>query len=159
MVDVSHKPPTLRRAVASARILLGPHAFPLVASNQLSKGDVLTVAQIAGINGAKATSALIPLCHNVPISNVGVTLSLDHDRCAVAVRAEASTVAGTGVEMEALTAAAVAALTVYDMCKGVSKGIEIEWKLQFILAAAAGHGMRPQQKTASMSGRMWRYCS
>ncbi|GJP52285.1 hypothetical protein CLOM_g11413 [Closterium sp. NIES-68] len=142
MVDVSHKPPTHRRALASALVLLGPLAFPLVASNQIAKGDVLTVAQIAGINGAKATSSLIPLCHNVPISKVGVTLTLDHEKQAVEVRAEACTVAGTGVEMEALSAAAVAALTVYDMCKGVSKGIEIRW-------------VRLEEKSGGKSGE-WR---
>lgn len=93
--------------------------------NQLRKGDVLTTAQLAGILGAKMTSTLIPLCHNVFISKADVALRLDHDRNAVRVEAQVSAVGQTGVEMEALTAASVACLTVYDMCKAVNKGIVI----------------------------------
>mmetsp|Transcript_4584 Transcript_4584/g.15081 ORF Transcript_4584/g.15081 Transcript_4584/m.15081 type:complete len:264 (+) Transcript_4584:1401-2192(+) len=131
MVDVAPKADTLRSATASGRVLLGAEAFRLVAHNQVKKGDVLTVAQIAGINGAKMTSSLIPLCHNILIRGVDVKLQLDPDRNAVNILATATTVGPTGVEMEALTACSVAGLTVYDMCKAVSKDIEItDIKLQ-----------------------------
>lgn len=126
MVDVSAKAATRRVAVATGRILLGADAFPLVAANQIAKGDVLTVAQIAGINGAKMTAALIPLCHSILLNRVDVAFRLDEEAHAVNVRAEATAVGPTGVEMEALTAVAVAALTVYDMCKAVNKRIEIQ---------------------------------
>jgi cyclic pyranopterin phosphate synthase len=125
MVDVSQKAETSRVAVASARILLGRTAFDLVAKNQIAKGDVLTVAQIAGINAAKQTANLIPLCHNLLLSRVKVELRLDTEGQSVKIRAEVKTKGPTGVEMEALTAASVASLTVYDMCKAVSKSIII----------------------------------
>jgi molybdenum cofactor biosynthesis protein MoaC len=125
MVDVGGKRATARSATAAARVLLGPRAFQLVADNRVAKGDVLTVAQLAGVMGAKHTSALIPLCHPLALSHVEVRLALDPAACAVDVTATAATVGPTGVEMEAMTAAAVAALTVYDMCKAASKGIEV----------------------------------
>ncbi|GBF93886.1 hypothetical protein Rsub_06885 [Raphidocelis subcapitata] len=121
MVDVSAKAATAREARASCRVLVGRQAFDLVQSNSLKKGDVLTVAQLAGITGAKLTSQLIPLCHTLLLSKVDVSLSLDAPAHAVVVRSRAVTVGQTGVEMEALTAAAVAALTVYDMVKAVTK--------------------------------------
>lgn len=112
---------TARTAEASALVLLGRAAFEQVRSNSLKKGDVLTTAQLAGIMGCKLTSTLIPLCHNILISKADVKLELDEMRHAVRIRSEVRTVGPTGVEMEALTAASVAALTVYDMCKAVSK--------------------------------------
>lgn len=133
MVDVSSKPPTAREARASCRVLLGREAFDLVAANALAKGDVLATAQLAGVMGAKMTSALIPLCHPLLLSKADVSLSLDAPAAAVVVRSLARTSGQTGVEMEALTAAAVAALTVYDMAKAVAKGavisdLRLDWK-------------------------------
>ncbi|XP_015675119.2 molybdenum cofactor biosynthesis protein 1 [Protobothrops mucrosquamatus] len=126
MVDVGGKPDSERIAVAHAVVHLGAKVFNLVQQNQIKKGDVLTVAQIAGIQGAKLTSQLIPLCHNVPLSLVEVTLSLDAEKHTVAIQALCRTHGKTGVEMEALMAASLAALTVYDMCKAVSHDIVIE---------------------------------
>lgn len=123
MVDVGGKPDTERVAVASAVVLLGSTAFKLVQENQLKKGDALAVAQLAGVQAAKLTSQLIPLCHHVALSHVQVWLELDATRHAVGIRASCRARGPTGVEMEALTAAAVAALTVYDMCKAVSRDI------------------------------------
>lgn len=126
MVDVSHKSSTSRSATATAKVILGKEAFRLVHDNHVSKkGDVLTVSQLAGIMGAKQTSQLIPLCHPILLSDVSVSLTLDADALSVGIWAQATTVGQTGVEMEALTAASVAALTVYDMCKAASKMIEI----------------------------------
>ncbi len=125
MVDVGDKMATVRTAVAAGRVLLGETAFALVAQNKIRKGDVLTLAQIAGIMGAKQTSKLIPLCHDVLLRGVDVDLSLNEDEHAVEIRAYTKSVGPTGVEMEALTAVSVAALTIYDMCKSVSKEIKI----------------------------------
>eukprot|EP00873_Tetraselmis_striata_P043636 jgi/Tetstr1/463900/TSEL_008711.t2 len=111
--------------LTGGQVLLGPAAYALVEANQLKKGDVLSVSQLAGIMGAKATAQLIPLCHNIFISSVDVSLSLDATAHAVRIVSTAKTVGSTGVEMEALTATSVAALTVYDMCKAVSKDIVI----------------------------------
>ncbi|XP_027457169.2 molybdenum cofactor biosynthesis protein 1 isoform X1 [Zalophus californianus] len=123
MVDVGGKPDTERVAVASAMVLLGPVAFKLIQENQLKKGDALVVAQLAGVQAAKLTSQLIPLCHHVALSHVQVGLELDGTCHAVGIRVSCRARGPTGVEMEALTAAAVAALTVYDMCKAVSRDI------------------------------------
>ncbi|NXD08769.1 MOCS1 protein, partial [Nothocercus nigrocapillus] len=126
MVDVGGKPDSRRTAVAGAVVLLGEKAFGMVRQNQVKKGDVLAVAQIAGIQGAKLTSQLIPLCHNIPLNHVEVSLRLDEARHAVEIRSSCQTWGRTGVEMEALTAASLAALTVYDMCKAVTHDIVIE---------------------------------
>ncbi|XP_012319786.2 molybdenum cofactor biosynthesis protein 1 isoform X4 [Aotus nancymaae] len=126
MVDVGRKPDTERVAVASAVVLLGPVAFKLVQQNQLKKGDALVVAQLAGVQAAKLTSQLIPLCHHVALSHIQVQLELDSTRHAVEIRASCRARGPTGVEMEALTSAAVAALTLYDMCKAVSRDIVLE---------------------------------
>ncbi|XP_075352329.1 molybdenum cofactor biosynthesis protein 1 isoform X2 [Mycteria americana] len=126
MVDVGGKPDSRRSAVAGAVVRLGEKAFGMVRQNQVKKGDVLAVAQIAGIQGAKLTSQLIPLCHNIPLNHVEVSLSLDEARYAVVIRSSCQTWGRTGVEMEALTAASLAALTVYDMCKAVTHDIVIE---------------------------------
>lgn len=131
MVDVSGKHRSQRAATASAIVLLGKQAFDLVTLNRSLKGDVLTVAQIAGINAAKNTHNLIPLCHQLLLRNVDVRLTLDPRTCAVVIFASALTEGQTGVEMEALTAASVASLTVYDMCKAVSRELKIsEVKLE-----------------------------
>lgn len=125
MVDISAKPDTVRTAVASGTVLLGEDAFQRVKENDIRKGDVLTVAQIAGIMGSKQTSKLIPLCHDVTIDGVDIDLALNEDLHAVEIRAYTKTIGSTGVEMEALTAVSITALTVYDMCKSVSKDIRI----------------------------------
>lgn len=125
MVDVGGKNPTQRKATASATVVLGPVAFKLLRDNQLAKGDALAVAQLAGIMASKQTSALIPLCHPLSLDGTSVTFGLDEVQNAAVITATCQTTAKTGVEMEALTAACVAALTVYDMCKAVSHDIII----------------------------------
>lgn len=125
MVDVGGKAPTCRTATACATVILGPVAFPLLQDNQLAKGDALTVAQLAGIMASKQTSALIPLCHPLPLDHTSVTFHLDELHSAAVITATCRTTGRTGVEMEALTAVSVAALTVYDMCKAVTHDIII----------------------------------
>lgn len=125
MVDVSHKAPTVRRAVARATVHLG-EAFAAVRDNAVAKGDVLAVARLAGIAGAKETSRLIPLCHPLPLSSVNVETELVARARTLVITCEARTTAQTGVEMEAMTGASVAALAAYDMVKGVSKAVTIE---------------------------------
>ena len=125
MVDVSAKPITARRAVAEAEVVCSQETLSLVIDGRGPKGDVLTVAEIAGVMGGKRTAELIPLCHPLALTDLVVTITPDRAASALRVRAEAATVGPTGVEMEALVAASVAALTVYDMVKGVEKGVEI----------------------------------
>ncbi|PKU71160.1 uncharacterized protein LOC110095156 [Dendrobium catenatum] len=125
MVDISSKEDTKRSAIASCRVLLGKLAFNLVEANQIVKGDVLNVAKIAGIQGAKQTSNLIPLCHNINLTRVDLNFVLNKEDFSVEIVGEAATTSKTGVEMEAMTAVAVAGLTVYDMCKAVTKEIQI----------------------------------
>lgn len=125
MVDVSEKTNSARTAVATGSVIVGADALKQISENALRKGDVLTLAQVAGILGAKQTSKLIPLCHDVMLNGVDVELSLNDDTESVDIRAYTKSIGPTGVEMEALTAVSVAALTVYDMCKSVSKDIEI----------------------------------
>ena len=125
MVDVGEKPDTLRTAAAAGRILINRDTFQLIRSGGVKKGDVLTVAQLAGIMGAKHTADLIPMCHPVFTEGVQVSLALDEDRCSVEIRATARCHGKTGVEMEALTAVSVAALTVYDMCKAIQRAMVI----------------------------------
>src|SRR4051794_28640327 len=126
MVDVSSKPETSRRAVAEATIRMSPATAQLVADGDAGKGDVASTARLAGIQGAKRTAELVPLTHPIALDNVEVNLDVDGGAGVVTVTAIASTVARTGVEMEAMTACAVAALTVYDMVKGVERGVAIE---------------------------------
>src|SRR5437764_7363760 len=126
MVDVSDKPVTARRATAEAFVALSPETLSLVIDGGGPKGDVLTVAELAGVMGAKRTSELIPLCHPLPLTDLVVQVTPDRAAGLLRIRAEAATTAQTGVEMEALTAASIAALTVYDMVKGVEKGVEIQ---------------------------------
>ena len=125
MVDVGAKPATERRAVARAVVRVGAQTARAVAAGEAPKGDVLGVARIAGIQAAKRTSELIPLCHPLALSFVGVEGDLDQDSGLITLTAEARTTGPTGVEMEALTAASVAALTVYDMVKGIERGAAI----------------------------------
>lgn len=126
MVDVGEKPESLRVAVAGAFVEMLPETLGLVESAAAAKGDVIAVARIAGISAAKKTGELIPLCHPLALTKVTVDLEPVHgDRVGLAITAQAETVGRTGVEMEALTAASVAALTVYDMCKAVDRGMEI----------------------------------
>ncbi len=126
MVDVSGKQVTARRAVARALVRVTPQTARLVAAGDAPKGDVIAVARIAGIQAAKRTHELIPLCHQLPLAFTGVEAAIDTATGVIELTAEARTTARTGVEMEALTAAAVAALTVYDMVKGVERGAVIE---------------------------------
>jgi len=126
MVDVGDKPTTERRAAASCRVRVGSKVFPLLISGRLPKGDVWAAARLAGIMAAKNTHQLIPLCHSLPLTGVNIEFTPDPEHEAVVIEARVHTHARTGVEMEALTAAAVAALTIYDMCKAVDRGLVIE---------------------------------
>jgi len=125
MVDVSDKSETTRVAVARGRVVMAPETMALIQSRGLKKGDVLAVAQLAGIMGAKRTPDLIPLCHPLALTSVKVDLALDPDNNAVTIEAACKLKGQTGVEMEALTAVSVAALTVYDMVKAVDKSMRI----------------------------------
>jgi len=139
MVDVSDKPETRREAVAEGRVLCNAETLGLIRQGGVKKGDVLSVARLAGIMGAKQTAALIPLCHPLPLSAVSLDLSLDEAASAVRISATCRTDGKTGVEMEALTAVSVAALTVYDMIKAVQKDAVID-------------GIRLLEKTGGKSG-------
>jgi cyclic pyranopterin phosphate synthase len=123
MVDVSAKPLSARTAVAAGTISLRKETTDLVRKNEISKGDVIATAKIAGIQAAKQTAHLIPLCHTLPLSEVKIDIDISDD--GARVRCTARTVAQTGVEMEALTGVAVALLTIYDMCKAVDKEMEL----------------------------------
>ncbi len=125
MVDVGEKSVTCRRAVAVATVLVNKDTFALIQSGGMKKGDVLTVAQIAGIMGAKRTPDLIPMCHPLVLDGIDLRLTLDEKQHSVHIQASVSCTGRTGVEMEALTAATTAALTVYDMCKAVQKDMVI----------------------------------
>ncbi len=125
MVDVSNKDVTDRTATAKGSVFMQPETIALIVSEGVKKGDVLSVAQLAGIMGAKKTSDLIPLCHPLSLSSVKVDLTCDKVRHAVEITATCKLAGKTGVEMEALTAVSVAALTVYDMCKAVDRGMRL----------------------------------
>ncbi|CUH88719.1 Molybdenum cofactor biosynthesis protein C [Phaeobacter sp. CECT 5382] len=125
MVDVSDKEFTSRVAVAEGHITMAPQTYEIISQGKAKKGDVLSVARLAGIMGAKQTATLIPLCHPLPITKVAVELALDPDLPGVRIEATVKTTGQTGVEMEALTAASTAALTVYDMAKAVDKAMQI----------------------------------
>lgn len=126
MVDVGGKPVTDREAVARGSVLMQRDTLKLIQEGLVKKGDALTIAQLAGIMGAKRTAELIPLCHPLPLNKVAVDLELDEAQSRVNITATASTSGKTGVEMEALTAVTIAALTVYDMCKAVDRGMRID---------------------------------
>ena len=126
MVDVGDKPVTERLAVATAVVHMLPATLAKLAAGELPKGNVLTTAHIAGVMAAKRCDELIPLCHSLPLSGIELTFALDETASCVRIRASAHVKASTGVEMEALTAASVAALTIYDMCKAIDKQMRID---------------------------------
>lgn len=124
MVNVGDKPTTKRTATAKGKISMAKDTVQRIRTGSMKKGDVLSVAQVAGITGAKKTWDLIPMCHNIPISGCEMSFEIEED--GITITATASTIGQTGIEMEALTAVSIAALTVYDMCKAVDKGMKIE---------------------------------
>jgi cyclic pyranopterin phosphate synthase len=126
MVDVGAKPATARRARAEALVRMSPSTAAAVRDGDAPKGDVVGTARLAGIQAAKRTDELIPLAHSLPLAHVNVAVEVDAEAGLARIESSASTVAGTGVEMEALTACAVAALTLYDMVKGIERGVSIE---------------------------------
>lgn len=125
MVDVGIKDISRRTAIAAGRVLVNRDTFELIKTGGMKKGDVLTVAQVAGVMGAKRTPDLIPMCHPILIDGINLSLSLNEERCSVEIEATVSCDGRTGVEMEALSAVSTAALTVYDMCKAVQKDMVI----------------------------------
>jgi cyclic pyranopterin phosphate synthase len=144
MVDVGEKPATQRMARASALVRMRPETLQLIQSRELSKGDVLEVARLAGIMAAKRTGELIPLCHPLPLESVNIAFTVV-DEQSVRIEATARITAKTGVEMEALVAASVAALTVYDMCKAVDRAMTIESvRLEEKLGGKSGHFQRTE---------------
>jgi len=126
MVDVSEKSDTEREAIARGRVVMAPETFSLVKEGRAAKGDVLAVAQVAGIMAAKQTPQLIPMCHPLNLTNVAIHFDLNEAEHTVEISSRVKTTGKTGVEMEALTAVAVCALTIYDMCKAVDRGMRIE---------------------------------
>jgi cyclic pyranopterin monophosphate synthase len=126
MVDISDKAPSERAAIAEGRVVMAPATLALIRSGEAKKGDVLGTARIAGIMAAKRTHELIPLCHPLALTSVSLDLTLDETLPGVLVRVEAKTTGATGVEMEALTAVAIACLTIYDMAKAADRGMRIE---------------------------------
>ena len=126
MVDVGNKAETRRQAVAAGRVLVNRMTFELIRTGGVKKGDVLTVAQVAGIMGAKRTSDVIPMCHPITLSGIDLELSLNEEMLSVDIVATVSCTGATGVEMEAMTAVSIAALTVYDMCKAVQRDMVID---------------------------------
>ncbi len=141
MVDVGRKPVTDRLAQAAGHVLMQPQTLALIRDGLMKKGDVLTIAQLAGIMAAKRTSDLIPLCHPLPLNKVDVELELNEAHSCVNITATAATSGKTGVEMEALTAVSVAALTIYDMCKAVDRAVQID-------------GIRLLRKSGGQSGNI-----
>ena len=139
MVDVGEKPESRRTAVAAARVLVDNNTFELIRTGGMKKGDVLTVAQIAGIMGAKRTPELIPMCHPILIDGVDMELTLNEELLSVEIYATVSCDGRTGVEMEALTAVSAAALTVYDMCKAVQKDMVIS-DIRLVSKTGGTHG-------------------
>ena len=125
MVDVTAKAVTHRRAVAVGQVRMAPQTMACIRQGTLKKGDVLAVAQVAGIQAAKHTWELIPMCHPLPLRGIDITFSLSDDPCQVEIQAAVTCTGVTGVEMEALTAVTTAALTIYDMCKALQKDMEI----------------------------------
>ena len=126
MVNVTDKPETERTAVAAGRVVMAPETLAKIEAGQIGKGDVLAVAQVAGIMAAKKTWEIIPMCHPLLLTGVGISFALDAGASAIDIRAEVKTTGKTGVEMEALTAVSAAALTIYDMCKAIDRGMCVE---------------------------------
>ncbi len=148
MVDTSAKPVTARRAVASARVSMSPETIAAVRAHQTPKGDPVETARLAGIMAAKRTAELIPLCHPLALTHVDVRAQLEET--GIYLEAEAATAAPTGVEMEALTAVTVAALTIYDMCKATDKGMQItDVRLEEKTGGKSGTYKRPREKDKS----------
>jgi len=146
MVDVGDKSSTARVAIAAARVRLNATAYGLLTQPGRGKGEVLNTARVAGMLAAKRCADLIPLCHSLPLSFVGVDFALDDDKHTVDVRATCRTGFKTGVEMEAMTACSVAALTVYDMCKAADKGIVIEQvRLEYKAGGKSGEWRAPTE--------------
>jgi cyclic pyranopterin phosphate synthase len=141
MVDITAKPDTVREAIAKGSIYMKPETLALIRAGQVAKGDVLSVAQVAGVMAAKKTHELIPLCHPLLLTDIDVQLQPDEKENALHITASVRTAGKTGVEMEALTAVAVAALTVYDMCKAVDRRMRIE-------------GVRLARKSGGKSGEI-----
>jgi cyclic pyranopterin phosphate synthase len=139
MVDVGAKPDSERIAVAAGQVIMQAETLRLIRAGMIKKGDVLTIARIAGIMGAKKTSDLIPLCHPIPLTHVDITLELDESTSAVNITATARTIGKTGVEMEALTAVTTAALTIYDMAKAVDRAMRIS-DIRLIEKSGGVHG-------------------
>lgn len=139
MVDVSSKPATPRIAIATGKVFMAKATLSLIRAGTVKKGDVLSVARLAGIMGAKQTPALIPLCHPLALSSVAVDLRIDAKASAILIRAAVKTTGATGVEMEAMTAVAVAALTIYDMCKAVDREMTLsEIRLDYKAGGKSG---------------------
>ena len=151
MVDVGEKNISRREAVAAGRVLVNAETFRLIQSGGMKKGDVLTVAQIAGVMGAKRTPDLIPMCHPILIDGIDLALRLNEALCAVEITASVRCDGRTGVEMEALTAVSVAALTVYDMCKAVQKDMVIDG-IRLLRKSGGVHGdfRRPGEKCVTL---------
>ena len=147
MVDVGEKPVSQRIAVAAGRVLVNENTFALIKSGGMKKGDVLTVAQIAGVMGAKKTPDIIPMCHPILMDGIDIQLHLDEARKSVEITAAVSCDGRTGVEMEALTAVSAAALTVYDMCKAVQKDMVIA-DIRLVKKTGGVHGdyIREEEK-------------
>ena len=139
MVTVGEKPVSNRTAVAAGSVLVNKETFRLIQTGGMKKGDVLVTAQIAGIMGAKRTSEVIPMCHPVPVNGIDLTLTLNEEKCAVEITASVSCDGKTGVEMEALTAVSIAALTVYDMCKAVQRDMVIT-EIRLLSKSGGVHG-------------------
>jgi cyclic pyranopterin phosphate synthase len=145
MVDVGDKPSTSRTARASGRVVMQPATLARIQQRGFAKGDVLEVARLAGIMAAKQTGNLIPLCHSLPIDAITINFSFPDDKC-VAIESEVKVTAKTGVEMEALTAVSIAALTIYDMCKAIDRGMTIErTRLEEKSGGKSGHFVRENQ--------------
>ena len=145
MVNVGEKPISQRVAVAAGRVLVNEKTFSLIQSGGMKKGDVLTVAQIAGVMGAKRTPDIIPMCHPILMDGINLALSLDETRHSVEIKATVSCDGRTGVEMEALTGVSTALLTIYDMCKAVDKGMELgEIHLVEKTGGKSGHYIRAE---------------
>lgn len=143
MVDVTGKKETIRMARAEARVIMQPDTLERIERGGVEKGDVLAVAQVAGIMGAKQTSAIIPMCHPLNLTGIDLAFRFDHSESSLIIRSLAKTTGQTGVEMEALTAVSIAALTVYDMCKAIDRWMRIE-------------GIQLVEKTGGKSGRLIR---
>lgn len=155
MVDVSAKPPTARRATAEAFVTLEQETISAIIDGQMAKGDVLTVAEMAGVMAAKRTWELIPLCHPIPLTDIVVEITPDRATGGVRIRASAATVAGTGVEMEAMTAASIAALTVYDMVKGVDRSATVsDLRLLEKSGGKSGEWRRPEDGPPRQGARV-----